>query len=190
MGDLTGSKGIDQNGKRPMGNGQLRHQTGNGPDVTTGNGGVVVVPNGDSGSHTKQTTHIDSPIEDTFYKGGAVGDDSASMTSSAMDSDESGYESSNCVHRFQASVSTCTSQNSTTIKNLILFAMFIGYSIYLGFAIAYDAQLAQSLIIITACVVFLIIYSFISDKFGDAIYNNCMKPCWKPIGDRWHVIQW
>ena len=173
MGDLTGTKLVEQNGKKPAVHSTQIHPV-NGDVKMTGNGSV---PNGTS-------KDMDAEIYDKVF-------DNASVTSApSSNSDDSDYESTNCVHVFQQGMASCTTNNSTLIRNVVLFAMLVGYTIYLGFAISYDAKLAQSLVIMTACVVFLILYSVISDLFGEAIYENCLAPCWKPIGDRWHIIQW
>ena len=118
----------------------------------------------------------------------AMDDNDGDTTSSGSSTEV--VDSNNCVYAIQNATKTCTTNHRKAIINGVLFVMFIGYSIYFGFAIAYDAQLAQSLIIMTAIVVFCIFYSLISKYFGDTIYNNVIEPCITPIEKRWHVIQW
>ena len=134
------------------------------------------------------------PVSPTFSENGDVFITKDGFTThdaqSTVSTEDSSYDSTNCVHRLQSATSACFTNHATTIRNLALFAMLVAYLIYFGFAIAYDAKLADSLIVITLIVVFLIFYTLVRDHYGDAIYNNCMKPCWEPIGKRWHVIQW
>ena len=135
------------------------------------------------------TTTDDVYVTKDGYHNDVTTDD-ASSSQDTMWSEDSSYNSDNCVHRLQMWLSSFTTKHSTSLRNLVLFAMLVAYLIYFGFAIAYDAKLADSLIVITLIVLAIIIYTIIRDQYGEAIYTNCMQPCWQPIAKRWHIIQW
>ena len=106
------------------------------------------------------------------------------------DSNSSLDEDYNFVHRVQMFVSTFVTKHHDRIKRVTSVLFLVGYFVFLGFALAYDASAARTLAIITIIVVTLVAYVKIRDNFGDAIYSKCMKPCWQPFADRWHAIQW
>ena len=100
------------------------------------------------------------------------------------------YESNNCVHKFQLSIASGITNHKSFLSTLVAVLCLAGYTVYLVFAIKFDFELAKALIVITAIVVFCIVYCFIRDHFGTAIYEKCMLPIITPIDKHWDIIKW
>ena len=118
------------------------------------------------------------------------GDTDLTGSSSSLTSSDGSYTSENCVHHFQTRVIDFVKEYSSYISKLFIFFSLVGYTIYLGFAINYSVEMARALIVITAIVLFCLIYVFIRDTFGDTIYNKCYVPVFSPLEKNWNTIQW
>ena len=118
------------------------------------------------------------------------GDTDSIGTSSSLTSSSESYSSKNCVHQFQNQVTGFVNEYSSYISKLLIFISLAGYTVYLGFAINYSVEMARALIVITAIVLFCLVYIFIRDNFGDTIYSKCYVPVFSPIENNWNTIQW
>lgn len=80
--------------------------------------------------------------------------------------------------------------HKTAIVRAVLFCLFCAYWIYFGFAVAYDLELAVSLIVMTGIVIFCIIYVYIRNHFGEKIYNSCCLPIGVVWDRTWPTTKW
>ena len=133
---------------------------------------------------TKQSGVDSNAIADEKCVDVVCEDESVSFSDASLAGDN------NFVHSVQVSVSSFVAKHQDSINRVTSWLFLIGYFIFLGFAIAYDASAARTLVIITIIVVALVLYVKIRDNFGDVIYSRCLQPCWKPVADRWHVLKW
>lgn len=123
------------------------------------------------------------------YNSRSYDSDSISSLSISSSSTES-FSSNSAISRFQRRfLGQCKKYSKFTIKGLFLF-MFLLYTVYFTFAVLYNAALARSLIIITIIVCLIIVYAFVRDNFGDAIYKKAIKPLTDPIDKHWDIIKW
>ena len=80
---------------------------------------------------------------------------------------------------------------SSDALSLILTVLFyVGYFVYLGFAVAYSVELATPLLVITGFVLFVKFYAFIRDNYGDVISNKCCLPLNDFIDKNWFYLKW
>lgn len=105
-----------------------------------------------------------------------------------MDSVDSSNE--NFVYRMQRRANRMVSENKTYIIRSILFLMFVGYSVYFGFALAYNLEWSIALIVFTSLAVFFIVYGFIRDRYGSVIYAKVLQPIGQFLNRFWPIIKW
>nr|XP_006814105.1 PREDICTED: solute carrier family 28 member 3-like [Saccoglossus kowalevskii] len=70
---------------------------------------------------------------------------------------------------------------------VLLFAMFVAYFVV---ALKYDVNNAISLIVLTSCVIFCVMYALIRDHFGDKVYRVCIKPIRRFIIQHYNIVRW
>ena len=94
------------------------------------------------------------------------------------------------VGKMQHSVSTTVRTYSSTLKNMILFLLLALYTAYFTWALIYSIDSATALIVLTCLTVAGIIYSYISNHYGEKIYINILKPIGDFVGKHWHWARW
>ena len=105
-------------------------------------------------------------------------------------STDSDYTGDHAMRKAQVAFGDYVTKHSTSIKGIAAALFLIGYTIYLGFAIHFDAKLARNLLIVSLIVVTYLVYLFLSKYFGDAIYNSIWIPLSTPIAKRRNTLQW
>lgn len=76
----------------------------------------------------------------------------------------------NAVYKLQNAIQTFCTSNKKFFKRGFTLLFLVAFTVYFGFAVDFSVQKSMALIVITAIVVALIIYVFIRDYFGAAIY--------------------
>ena len=94
------------------------------------------------------------------------------------------------VGQFQQSVSTTVRTYSSFLKNIILFALLALYTAYFAWALIYSIDGATALIVLTCITVAGIIYSFISNHYGEKIYTTCLSPIGGFLERHWRWARW
>lgn len=106
------------------------------------------------------------------------------------DDDDSDDDDDHPISRLQSACSNFFATYGKLIAKGTAYLFFIGFTIYLGFAISYDVKMATALLVLTGLVILALIYTLIRDHFGETIYENCLKP----MGDIWdkyfHITKW
>ena len=145
---------------------------------------VPGLPNDKSGQNHHDTISFTDDDTSDLEKGRYTN------TDEMFEEDELVHNSTNLVYRIQTKLVYYCKTYTSVILKIIAFLCFAGYTVYFGFAISKDVDRAKALIIITMVVLFLMVYVFIRDHFGDTIYSNCWVPLTAPVSKYWDVIQW
>ena len=149
-----------------------RHGRRNGVTMTTQQGTYPVPgPESSNGGAGVYEMPIDSKEETGFY--GDVPKTSAGV-----------------VYKLQSNLAAGCIKYKTSIVNVVLLLLLIGYTVYFAFAIKYSVEGATALIVITCLVVAWLCYAYIRDTFGEKIYACCLGPCVNAIIRNWHCLQW
>ena len=99
-------------------------------------------------------------------------------------------DKNNLITRCQITLTTCCRRNLVKLKRSIILILLIGYTVYLGFAIAHSLSGAVALIIITCIVVLGLGYTCLKRFLGKWLWNTCLQPCNKQIDRQWHWLKW
>ena len=94
------------------------------------------------------------------------------------------------VGKIQHSVSTTVRTYSSIIKNFVIFLFLVLYTAYFIWALVYSIDGATALIVLTCLTVACIIYSYISNHYGETIYKHVLKPLGDLIDKHWPWAQW
>ena len=81
-------------------------------------------------------------------------------------------------------------RNSKVFGTIVTVLFYVGYFVYLGFAVAYSIDLATPLLIITAFILFIKGYAYIRDHYGDVISDKCCLPVNTFIDNNWFYLKW
>ncbi len=100
-------------------------------------------------------------------------------------SKEPGY-----VSKFQTASLNLVSAYSSSLVNAILFVLFVGFTVYLVFAIKNSVDQAQALIILTGIAVFCVGYTWVKHQWGDVIYRKVLRPIESFFQKYWSTLQW
>ena len=96
----------------------------------------------------------------------------------------------NPVYKIQNVTVDCCNKHSKLLSRGTLFLLFVAYTVYFSFAVNYSVQKSIALIVITCIVVALIIYVFIRDHFGEAIYQHFFRHIETLMDKNWYWIKW
>ena len=83
-----------------------------------------------------------------------------------------------------------TWQIAIALLALAFFAYFFTALGFAGIKHCHDQHDIVPLVALTCAALFLILVSFVSSKFGDAICENGLKPIHTAINNHWNVLQW
>ncbi len=79
---------------------------------------------------------------------------------------------------------------SSVIKNVVLLLLLGGYFAYFTCALIYSVDKSTALIVLTCLTVFGLVYSFISEYYGEKIYSKVLKPLGELFDTHWTWAQW
>ncbi len=137
----------------------------------------------------------DTPTAPTFLKGmlpyGYTPDDKSESSSLHLSQiDDGNLTGNNFMGFVQGTIVEGVKRNSSIAKK-ILFSIFLaGWTIYLGFSIAYSVDAAMALIVFTGLGVFFWTWNFIGNHWGDQIYQNYILPMESWVGSNWVWLKW
>ena len=92
--------------------------------------------------------------------------------------------------KIQDSVSTTVRTYSSIIKNVVLFLLLAFYTAYFIWALVHSIDGATALIVLTCFAVVGIIYSYVSNHYGETMYVNILKPIGDVIEKHWSWAKW
>lgn len=89
-----------------------------------------------------------------------------------------------------ANLTTFVKENGNTIKYVIYAILLLGYIAYLAYACYRDLEAATVMLSLTGVILFLLIYAFIRDHFGETIWENCGSQTMQILYKIWGYGKW
>ena len=114
----------------------------------------------------------------------------AGMRDMYADDESVSVEPEGVVSQFQKLFFDFFRKYGKLIGRIVLLAILIGYSVYLGFAIAHNVNKAVPLIVLTGIGVFMFVYTVVKNNFGETISKYVFDPLGNFLDKYWPCMRW
>ena len=117
-------------------------------------------------------------------------DELSEMDMSLMEDDENPLEEKNFMGFAQQTIVGQMARHKQLVYRVVIGLFLCGFTVYMGFAIAYSVEGALAPMVFTGLVLFFWSYNQIVKHWGTEIYENFLYPmqCW--VNGNWYWMKW
>ncbi len=117
-------------------------------------------------------------------------DEISEMDMSLTEDDANPLEEKNFMGFAQQTIVGVVAKNRHTAYRIFIGLFLCGFTVYMGFAIAYSVEGALAPMVFTGLVLFFWSYNQIVKHWGTEIYENFLYPmqCW--VNGNWYWMKW